>query len=83
MVSIRAHFDGKVFVPDEPVELPRNATVRLLVTESENDRRSLGAEGGSGAEDDGAELNQLGESGLTFWDNEIDDEVWNDAAPPA
>jgi hypothetical protein len=24
MVAIRGHFDGKVIVPDEPVDLPRN-----------------------------------------------------------
>lgn len=31
MVSIRAHFDGKVLVPDEPVNLPANEPVRLIV----------------------------------------------------
>ena len=40
--SIRAHFDGKVFVPDEPVGLPPNAPVRLvLVAESDGDRPLL------------------------------------------
>jgi hypothetical protein len=34
-------------------------------------------------DDDASELTRLGESGLTFWDNDIDDEVWNDALPPA
>jgi hypothetical protein len=24
MVAIRGHFDGKVFIPDEPVDLPRD-----------------------------------------------------------
>ena len=42
MTSIRAHFDGKVFVPDEPVGLPPNAPVRLvLVAESDGDRPLL------------------------------------------
>ncbi len=31
MVAIRGHFDGKVFVPDEPVDLPRNQSVVLHV----------------------------------------------------
>jgi hypothetical protein len=29
MVAIKGHFDGKVIVPDEPLDLPRNQ--RLLV----------------------------------------------------
>jgi len=42
MASIRAHFDGKVFVPDEPVCLPPNAPVRLvLVSEADGDRPLL------------------------------------------
>jgi hypothetical protein len=31
MVAIKGHFDGKVFVPDEPVALPRGQTVILHV----------------------------------------------------
>jgi hypothetical protein len=31
MVAIRGHFDGKVFVPDEPVNLPRDQSVVLHV----------------------------------------------------
>jgi hypothetical protein len=31
MVSIKGHFDGKVFVPDEPVDLPRGQSVTVLV----------------------------------------------------
>ena len=41
MVSIRAHFDGKVFVPDEPVLLPPDAAVRLLVAPDVDGRRPL------------------------------------------
>ena len=42
MVSIRAHFDGTVFVPEDPVGLPPNASVRLLlVSESDDDRPLL------------------------------------------
>jgi hypothetical protein len=29
MGTIRAHFDGKVFVPDEPVDLPLNTPVQV------------------------------------------------------
>lgn len=31
MVAVKGHFDGKVFVPDEPVDLPRNQAVILHV----------------------------------------------------
>jgi hypothetical protein len=31
MTTIRAHYDGKSFVPDEPVTLPPNAAVTLHV----------------------------------------------------
>lgn len=27
MATIKAHFDGKVFVPDEPVDLPKDQPV--------------------------------------------------------
>lgn len=31
MVMIRAHFNGSVLVPDEPLNLPKNAAVRVLL----------------------------------------------------
>jgi hypothetical protein len=31
MVVLKAHFDGKVFVPDEPVSLQANQKVRVIV----------------------------------------------------
>ncbi len=31
MTTLRAHFDGKVIVPDEPVELPVNQPLKVLV----------------------------------------------------
>ena len=31
MVAIRGHFDGKVFVPDEPVDLPTGRALILHV----------------------------------------------------
>ena len=34
-VTIRAHFDGKVIVPDETVTLPRDTPLRVHVEESE------------------------------------------------
>jgi len=34
-------------------------------------------------DEEAGELARLADSGLTFWDNEIDDEVWNSALPPA
>jgi len=29
MAAIKAHFDGKVFIPDEPVDLPENCEVTV------------------------------------------------------
>lgn len=31
MVAIKGHFDGKVFVPDEPVDFPRNRQLILHI----------------------------------------------------
>lgn len=31
MVSLKVHFDGNVFVPDEPVNLPSGATATVVV----------------------------------------------------
>jgi hypothetical protein len=31
MTTIRAHFDGKTFVPDEPVQVPINQRVTVTV----------------------------------------------------
>ena len=31
MVQLSGHFDGKSFVPDEPVDLPVGRTVRIVV----------------------------------------------------
>jgi len=33
MTTIRAHFDGKFFVPDEPVNMPSNRPLTLRVEE--------------------------------------------------
>jgi len=37
MTIIRAHFDGKVFVPDEPVDLPVGERVEIPVLPAEPD----------------------------------------------
>jgi hypothetical protein len=31
MIAIKAHFDGKVIVPDEPVELPKNKPLTVHI----------------------------------------------------
>jgi hypothetical protein len=31
MIALNAHFDGKVIVPDEPLDLPANQRVRIQV----------------------------------------------------
>jgi hypothetical protein len=38
MVAIRAHFDGKALIPDEPVELPRDRTL-IVHVEAETGRQ--------------------------------------------
>lgn len=42
MTVLKAHFDGKVLVPDEPVDLPRDCAlevhVKLLTGEAGGDR---------------------------------------------
>lgn len=35
--TLKAHFDGKVIVPDQPVELPINAALRLEVVEADQE----------------------------------------------
>jgi len=32
VVSIRAHFDGRVIVPDEPVQLPVNTSLTVSIS---------------------------------------------------
>ena len=31
MITLRAHFDGHVLIPDEPVDLPQNCALHLEV----------------------------------------------------
>ncbi len=31
MIAINAHFDGRVIVPDEPVDLPRDRALRVRI----------------------------------------------------
>jgi hypothetical protein len=40
MVAIKGHFDGKVFVPDEPVDLPRGQAVVLHVQPATNGEKA-------------------------------------------
>lgn len=37
MAVIKAHFDGKVFVPDEPVDLPKDQPVTVLLSNRPGD----------------------------------------------
>ena len=45
MTVLKAHFDGKVLVPDEPADLPRNCVlevhVKPLATESDDGKTPL------------------------------------------
>lgn len=46
MITLLAHFDGKVIVPDSPVKLPLNQPLKISVSEfdaqAENDDMSEG-----------------------------------------
>ncbi len=41
MSVIRAHFDGKVFVPEEPVNCPTDTPLRLLLLDADDGSRPL------------------------------------------
>jgi hypothetical protein len=34
MIALNAHYDGKVLVPDEPLDLPANQKVHILLMET-------------------------------------------------
>ena len=42
-MTIRAHFDGKVFIPDQPVHLARDQSVELEVRESKEETPTPGS----------------------------------------
>ena len=39
MTTLRGHFDGKVIVPDEPVDLPRDQQLVINVTPAEGSEK--------------------------------------------
>ena len=39
--TLKAHYDGKVLVPDQPVELPVNAALRLQVVQEDEELRAF------------------------------------------
>jgi hypothetical protein len=41
MTVLKAHFDGKVLVPDEPVNLPQNCALRVQVEPIEEGEKPL------------------------------------------
>ena len=40
-MTVTAHFDGRVFVPDEPVDLPVGTPVRIVLEPAETATRPL------------------------------------------
>ena len=65
MKAIKAHYDGHVIVPEEPVNLPANTPVRVLVPESDD------------SADITREFSKLSEASFSrVWDNE-DDAVYD------
>ena len=38
MITFKGHFDGKVIVPDEPVDLPKGSRIAFSLDGSEMDR---------------------------------------------
>lgn len=43
MTTIRAHFDGQVLVPEEPVDLPQGRVFRVVLEEEEKPLSGLRA----------------------------------------
>lgn len=41
MVTVNAHFDGKVIVPDEPLDLPANQKLRVQVKAIESQHKRV------------------------------------------
>lgn len=41
MTTLLAHFDGQVLVPDEPVNLPQNRTLRIQIEEEPSPQTPL------------------------------------------
>ena len=61
MKAIKAHYDGRVVVPEEPVNLPANTPVRVLVPETDD------------SADIAREFSKLSEASFSrVWDNEDD-----------
>ena len=73
---IRAHFDGNVIVPDEPLDLVVDQPLDVHVTPLASEK---GRSGSELVDDNMKDLARLSESGMDFWQNDIDDQVWNDA----
>jgi len=44
MRSIRAHFDGRVIVPDEPLDLPPQSEVTVLIEQETEDEAKIAEE---------------------------------------
>ena len=42
MIALRAHFDGKVLVPDEPVKLPENQPLVLHIQTADSPKAENG-----------------------------------------
>ena len=49
MIRIRAHFDGKVIVPDEAVELSPNTALDVLISPANSKTHSIANLRGKGA----------------------------------
>lgn len=43
MKAIKAHYDGQVIVPEEPVDLPANTPVRVLVPDGDDSAATIEA----------------------------------------
>jgi hypothetical protein len=62
MKAIKARYDGRVIVPEEPVDLPANTPVRVLVPEADDDAAVITKE-----------FAQLSETSFSrIWDNDED-----------
>jgi hypothetical protein len=65
MTTIRAHFDGKAIIPDEPFDVPVNQPLTIYVDASVSPQQSI----------TGAEIVQSGFAGLWKDRDDIGDSV--------
>ena len=67
---------GIVIGPDEPGDLDVDPPLDVQLTPLASGQ---GQSSSKVTDDEMGDLTHMSESGMAFWQNDIDDEVWNDA----